>query len=160
MTAHESHQLADTLTAISTGIRTRKNRLLQRLAHAGPKTLSRARMVVFAGYIAAVVTVSPAAAQFQEIGESLCETGFGEIILAGISLFTIILLFKFVFKVMSALDKYNSPKGHEHEEGVEQLQSSVTTFLAAVFPAAFAAMLDIMGLNTFSCLELDIGIFS
>lgn len=155
----ETNRLADFLTGIAVTIHDRKNALLRRMTYASPKTLSRARILVFTAYIGAMVAVYPAAAQFQAVGEALCETGFGEIILAGIALFSIVLLFKFAFKVMNALDKYNSPKQHEHEEGVEQMQSSVTTFLAAVFPAAFAAILDIMGINTFSCLELDIGIF-
>lgn len=126
----------------------------------GYVSLSQVRITVFAVYLLSISATYPVVAQFDEVGEALCDSGFGELILYGIALFSVILIFKVIFQVMSALDKYKSTRQGEHEEGVQKMESAVWTLAAAVAPVMLAAVFDLVGIYTFSCLELDIGILS
>lgn len=124
----------------------------------GRATVSQVRIAVFAVYLLSISATYPVVAQFDEVGEALCDSGFGELILYGIALFSVVLLFKVIFQVMSALDKYKSTRPGEHEEGVQKMESAVWTLVAAIAPVMLAAVFDLVGIYTFSCLELDIGI--
>lgn len=122
--------------------------------------LSRIRTGVFAAYLALLVLVQPTLAQFDEIGDALCESGVGELIAYGFALFAVVLIIKFGFMVMAALDKYDSPKPQEHEEGVDLLKSSAFTLLAAFAPLLIGVVFELIGISTFTCWEWDIGILS
>lgn len=123
-------------------------------------TRARVKRAVIAAYVSIVVLANPVSAQFEEVGEALCDSGLGEIIAYGIALFSIVLLIKFIFMVMSALDKYDSPKPQEHEEGVDLMKSSAFTLMAALSPVLLGFLFEVVGIATFSCLELDIGILT
>lgn len=137
---------------------TARLKLLRACPDITPRNLSRARVGVFIAYIGATFLTYPAAAQFQEVGSQMCESGLGDVIAVVFSLLAIYFIFKTVFRVMGGLDKHKSPKPGEHEEGVEQLESAGSTFLAALVPVLAAIFFELIGLNTFSCLEFDIGI--
>lgn len=122
------------------------------------KTYSRLRMVAMMAYVASMFLAYPAYAQFQEVGQRLCETGLGEIVAIVFSLFSIYYLFKFIFKVMDAFDKHKSARSGEHEQAIEKMESAGSTFVAALVPMLAAVFFELVGINTFSCIELDIGI--
>jgi hypothetical protein len=69
-----------------------------------------------------------------------------------------VLLIKVAFMGMFAFDKLNSPREQEHLEGQEQLKSAGWTFLGALVPLIFGALMDVMGVNTLSCIDWNIGI--
>lgn len=135
-----------------------RDTLAQRALALDLRTLSRIRVVIFALYIGTALTAYPAMAQFQEVGEQLCSSGFGQVIAVIFSLASIYYLFKFIFKVMDALDKHRSARGGEHEASYDQLESAGSTLLAAFVPVFAAIFFELIGLNTFSCLNLNIGI--
>lgn len=122
------------------------------------KTYSRLRMAAMMAYVASLFLAYPAYAQFQAVGERLCETGLGEIVAIVFSLFSIYYLFKFIFKVMDAFDKHKSARSGEHEAAIEKMESAGSTFAAALVPMLAAVFFELIGINTFSCIELDIGI--
>lgn len=159
--AVDSH---DTVSRIVMGVYGVRNAAWSKAISATPalnvRNLSRARVLVFATYIGAMFLTYPAVAQFQELGERLCESGIGQILGVVFAMFSIYFLFKCIFKVMNGLDKHRSSKPGEHEEGVEQLESSASTFMAALVPALAAIFFELVGINTFSCLVQDIGIIN
>lgn len=143
--AHEKHNAA-------------RGRLIEAVDGLSLTTLSRLRMVAFAAYIASMFLTYPAYAQFQELGNRLCESGLGQVLGVVFSAFAIYYLLKFVFKVMDAMDKHKSARSGEHEAGVQKLESAGSTLGAAFVPVFAVIFFELIGINTFSCLNFDIGL--
>lgn len=109
--------------------------------------------------ITLLVATNSALAQIEDVGEAMCGTGLGELVVFALALFAVVFILKAAFMMMFAFDKFNSPREQEHLEGTKKMTSAAWTFGAAFVPLLFGAVLDVLGINTISCVDFDIGIF-
>lgn len=106
---------------------------------------------------------TPVAAQGVDAADSvMCGGGggpnLGRIVTILLGLLAMYFIVKAIIQTMAAFDKMNSPREQEHYEGQKQLKSAGSTAGAALVPVLAGPLLDVMGINTISCLDFNIGI--
>lgn len=101
----------------------------------------------------------PAAAQpIEDVGEAMCGTGIGELValvLAGISMYLVV---KAGIRGTLAFDKMGGSRSETQFEGKKQLAGAGKTLAGAFVPVAFGGVLEVVGMNTVSCISFDIGL--
>lgn len=106
-------------------------------------------------------TATPAAAEtspISNVGEAMCGTGIGDLIaliLAGISMYLVV---KSGIRATIAFDKMGEARSETRFEGKKQLAGAGKTLTGAFVPVAFGSILDVIGMNTISCLSFEIGL--
>ena len=133
------------------------------------RDLSRRRIGSLARTYGVSITVTtgafatPVAAQGVNAADSVMCGGnggpdLGRIITIILGLLAMYFIVKAIIQTMAAFDKMNSPREQEHYEGQKQLKSAGSTAGAALVPVLAGPLLDVMGINTISCLDFNIGI--
>lgn len=102
----------------------------------------------------------PAVAQsaISQVGQAMCRNGIGDIITFGLAALAILLIILAAYRGMLAFNKMGSHQSDKQYEGKEQMVGAVKTFAGAFVPLIFGGVLDVLGVNTISCLDFDIGI--
>lgn len=93
-----------------------------------------------------------------DVGEAMCGTGIGELValmLAGISMYLIV---KAGIRGTLAFDKMGGSRSETQFEGKKQLAGAGKTLGGAFVPVAFGSILEVVGMNTVSCISFDIGL--
>lgn len=107
------------------------------------------------------VLAVPAAAQdspISEVGDAMCGTGIGDLVallLAGIAMYLIV---KSGIRATMAFDKMGEARSETQFEGKKQLAGAGKTLAGAFVPVAFGGILEVVGINTVSCISFDIGL--
>jgi hypothetical protein len=94
-----------------------------------------------------------------EFGDTICGTGLGTVFALVLSAIAMYLLAIAAIRGMMAFNKLGSTRSEKQFEGKAQIIGAGKTGLGAFVPVIFAALLEVVGIRTISCLNFDLGIF-
>ncbi|SFS09983.1 hypothetical protein SAMN05216559_3634 [Halomicrobium zhouii] len=107
------------------------------------------------------VVAAPAMAQgspIDEVGDAMCGTGIGDLVALLLAAISMYLIVKAGIRATMAFDKLGEARSETQFEGKKQLAGAGKTLGGAFVPVAFGGILEVVGMNTVSCLSFDIGL--
>lgn len=108
--------------------------------------------------LASLGFVRPASAQVNTVGQAMCGTGLGQLVGVSLAAISLYLIVKGVFRGAMAFDKMGSSRSETQFEGKRKLVGAGKTTAGAFVPPMFGAMLEMVGVNTISCIDFTTGL--
>lgn len=115
-------------------------------------------MAPIVGALLVPVFTVPAAAQVDDVGSAMCGTGLGQLVVIAFAAVSLYLIVKGAFRGAMAFDKMGSSRSERQYEGKQELVGAGKTTAGAFVPPIFGAILEIVGINTVSCISFDTGL--